>query len=435
MKISSFGADNTVTGSMHLIESNEGNFIVDAGMFQGQEAVEKRNLEDVSFNPSAVKAIFLTHAHYDHCGRIPYLYKKGFRGKIFASKETRKLAQIILNDAVNIMEIDGDPLYGEVEVTESLLLFEDIKVGERKSFQNIKFEFGYAGHILGACWLYLHVDNKRVLFSGDLGRDDDLLMKLPQLPEMELDLVIIESTYGNRVRSELNPEEEFKKLLKRVIGDKKVWMIPSFAMARTQNLMALFYKIMNDNPSLEIPVWVTSPMAELVTEVYRESLSELKDSELFENSFQFVRFAHWFKQIDKLDEMKGPVILISSSGMLNGGRIQRIIKHHGGDKNNLLTIVGYQGEGTLGRKILDGLREFPIDDKMKFRLESEVIFFDSFSAHADAKEIKEWLVDIKTKRVHIVHGENQSQLDIKSDLEKMGLEVTTATESSSFELN
>lgn len=434
MKIHSFGADTTVTGSMHLLDCSAGKYLIDAGMFQGDDEVEERNQIKLGFHPNQLTSVFLTHAHYDHCGRLPLLYKLGFRGKIFATKQTRELAEIILRDSVKIMESESSMLYTIEDVESVLTLFNIVEFGQFHNAKGIQFKFGEAGHILGASWLLVKADGKNILFSGDLGRDDDQLIRSPDYPSEELDLVIVESTYGDRTRSNTDVEKTFTDILNDVIKKKRVWMIPSFAMARTQNMITLFYQLIQKHPELELPVWVSSPMAQAITEIYKKNAYMLKDADTFLAAADFTRFAQWPKQNDKLDIIKGPVVIIASSGMINGGRIQRIMKYHGPEENNLLTLVGYQGEGTLGHYIQEGGRKFSLSDKEKFELRCEVKSFDMFSAHADYTEITKWLKHLNTKRVHIVHGEIESQKSLLANLQNMSFEVTAAFDHDQIEI-
>lgn len=435
MKISFLGATKTVTGSKYLVEARSKNFLVDCGLYQGQKEEQLLNREPLDVMAKDVEAIFLTHGHLDHCGMIPKFVKEGFQGKIFATAATIEIAKIILIDSAKIQEADASkyispknplstPLYTSEDVQKTLELFSVVEFDQTFSFHGLEITYRRAGHILGASCVYIK-DEKTALFSGDLGRISDPLMPAPS-EIYPCDLIVMESTYGNRIHSHLDPSAELEKILEKVVKEKKVLLVPSFAVARAQLFIHYLSEIFSRREDLKIPAYVNSPMTNSVTEVYRNFSDQTKRSkEEFSDSMSGVRFLEYSKEYSKLNKKKGPLIIIAASGMVSGGRILEHLDHFGKYENNIVLLIGYQGEGTIGYELRNDRREISLLGH-KMTVKAQVSFLENLSAHADQSELLEWLSTNKNKsaKVVLVHGDEQAQIDLKSKIEeKLKLEV------------
>lgn len=447
MKIQFLGADSTVTGSKHLLNCNETRVLIDCGLFQGKKEISLRNREELPFSPSELSAVILTHGHLDHCGYLPKLVKDGFSGPIYASAATLEIAKVILLDSAKIQEEDAKkftskknplstPLYTTVDALECFNQFRAIDYKKEFHVNDIRFEIERAGHILGASSIYVHFKNKRVLFSGDLGRFNDPLTFDPT-PPRECDLIVMESTYGNRSHQDSNVEEELEKILEKVQKERKVLLVPSFAVARAQLFLFLLTKIFKRRPELKIPAFVNSPMTKEVTDLYEKFEFEHKLSSLeFTEAMSSARFLEWSKEYSKLNKKKGPAIIVAASGMVSGGRILEHLDHFGKDANNIVLLIGYQGEGTIGRSLLIGEREIQLlGHKMEVR--SEVRLLENLSAHADREELLRWIESAENlpEKIALVHGEDLAQEELKSTIEeKIKIPVILAKDHKSIEV-
>ncbi|WP_127718135.1 MBL fold metallo-hydrolase [Halobacteriovorax sp. HLS] len=435
MKISFLGATKTVTGSKYLIEAKSKKFLVDCGLYQGQKEEQLLNRESLGFMAKDLDAIFLTHGHLDHCGMIPKLVKEGFQGKIFATAATIEIAKIILIDSAKIQESDASkytseknplstPLYDAQDVQKSFELFSPVEFDHIFSCHGLEVTFRRAGHILGASCVYIKED-KTVLFSGDLGRLNDPLMPAPSEIH-HCDLIVMESTYGNRIHSKKDPVIELEKILERVVKDSKVLLVPSFAVARAQLFIHYLSEIFSRREDLKIPAFVNSPMTNLVTEVYRNYSEQTNlTKESFSDSMSGVRFLEFSKEYSKLNKRKGPLIIIAASGMVSGGRVLEHLDHFGKYDNNIVLLIGYQGEGTIGHDLQHDKNEISLLGH-KMTVKAQVNFLENLSAHADQSELLEWLSTNKNPeaKVVLVHGDEQAQLELKSVIEqKLKLEV------------
>lgn len=421
MKIQFLGATGTVTGSKYLLTNKDGKQImVDCGLFQGLKNLRERNWANFPVNLDKISAIILTHAHIDHSGYIPKLFRDGYRNEIYCTHGTRALAGILLIDSARIQEEEAQyankkqyskhnpalALYSEMDALASLALFRTKEFTETFNIDGFTVQFYKAGHILGASFVLIEADGKKVLFSGDLGRNDDLLMAAPHLP-VAADYVVIESTYGNRIHPDLDPVNEFKKLVEKIRKRKSVLLIPSFAVGRAQAIILILYKLFEQYPDLRVPIYLNSPMAKEVTELYAKYSSDHKLShEESRKIFGSVKIISSIDESKRLNEGHGPLIIISASGMLTGGRILHHLEAYGGNADNILLLPGFQAEGTRGYDIAHGERRIKFHGAYH-QLKLEVEQFDFLSAHADQNGLLKWLEQIpaKPKKVFITHGE------------------------------
>ncbi|WP_427340063.1 MBL fold metallo-hydrolase RNA specificity domain-containing protein [Caloranaerobacter sp. DY30410] len=440
MKIHFYGAAEIVTGSNHLITTDKYKILIDCGMFQGSEELEKLNYKDFEYNPSEIDFVLLSHAHIDHSGRIPKLVKEGFKGKIICTKATYDLCKIMLLDSGHIQESDTkwlnrkriragkapiNPLYTVEDANISLNYFKPVLYNQKINLnENIQVRFRDAGHLLGSSIIELWITEKnktvKIVYSGDLGMKNKPILRDPELIE-EADYLIIESTYGDRLHESV--AERTNKLIE--IIDKTVSrggtvIIPSFAVGRTQELI---YELNNYYENLDImetykkiPIYVDSPMAVSATQVFKDNPycfdDETKKLILSgDNPFEFenLYFINDQKESMRLNEYNYPKVIISASGMCTAGRIRHHLKHNLWKKENSVIFVGYQAEGTLGRMLKDGAKKVKILGE-EISVLAEIYSIEGFSGHADQKGLMDWLKGFKKfpEKVFVVHGEEQS---------------------------
>jgi len=433
----SFGAAKIVTGSMHLVDTGESKILIDAGMFQGLD--EYRNYEPLGFDPREIESLILTHGHLDHVGRIPLLYKYGFKGKVYAHPATFDIAKVVLLDSAKLQEEEYQtkfkkaqrkgkenlirkPLYTKDDVKK---IFKEMKKVEIKYHETIKVAKGIkatfkdAGHILGSCFIELdfHEFNipKRVVFSGDLGNMDNEILPKPEIPTFA-DALFIESTYGDRNHKSFEESKvEFKKTIVDTLLSGGNVIIPSFAIERAQQILCIL-KEMSAEGSLpkSAKVFLDSPMAKKVTNVYKKWSKLLsKHCQKFkDHPFEFPQL-HLIKDVEeskKINDIERGCVIIAGSGMCNGGRILHHLKHRIWNPRNTILFVGYQAKGTLGRKIIDGARYIRIYHE-DIIVKAKIVTINGFSAHADQKELISWMQEFENlDRIFLIHGEYDKQV-------------------------
>jgi len=457
MNIRFLGAVKGVTGSCHLIEFKDKKILLDCGMFQGKD--DDLNEEVLEVNPGEVDYLFLSHSHIDHSGRIPLLVKNGFKGEIYCSKPTYDLCQIMLVDSAHIQETEAEwknrkskrsgkklvePMYTQSDAIESLKYFKPIFYEQIiKISDDLTIKFNDAGHILGSSiiemWFKEDNETIKVVYSGDLGMDEKPLLKDPVIID-SADYVIIESTYGNRIHEnvEQRTEELIEIILKTVRRGGSV-IIPSFAVGRTQEIIYELNKYYDkkliknggkENELKKIPVYIDSPLATKATEIFKANAlvfdEEARnyilggDNPLEFENLHFTQSADESKALNFSDE---PKIIISASGMCDAGRIKHHLKHNLWKKECSIVFVGYQAEGTLGRKIIDGEKDVKILGE-EIHINAEIYNVEGFSGHADKPALMKWLAGFKDKPkdVFIVHGEMESKTDFaKAITSELGL--------------
>jgi metallo-beta-lactamase family protein len=431
--ITFFGAAKTVTGSRYLLEMAGKRILVDCGLFQGPRALRDKNWEPFLEDAASIDAILITHAHLDHSGYLPLIVKQGFKGHIFLSHSTAALAQIIVMDSAKIQEEDAAyankkgfskhkpalPLYTIEDAEKAFLQFSpvdfnhDVKIGEQ-----ITARFSYGGHILGASIVTVFDGKIAISFSGDLGRNDDTIMMPPQSIKHS-DYVTVESTYGDRQHSDLSPEDELEQAINPVLARGGVVLIPAFAVGRTQSVLLCLYHLKKNGRIPDVPVYLNSPMAINVTELYAAHASEhrLKPDDVA-GMCNVATYITSVEESKKLNEQRGPMIILAASGMLEGGRILHHIKVFGPDSKNAIVFTGYQGVATRGRTLSTGKRDIKIHGQV-VRVEAEIKEIVSMSAHSDKKQLIEWLSHFEQppKQVFITHGEEESALSLKKEIE------------------
>ncbi|CCQ96731.1 RNA-metabolising metallo-beta-lactamase [[Clostridium] ultunense Esp] len=446
MDIQFCGAAKMVTGSNFLLTTDKYKILVDCGMFQGNEELERMNFEPFPYNPAEIDYLILSHAHIDHSGRIPKLIKDGFKGRIISTKPTFDLCKIMLMDSAKIQEADVEwenrkrqragekpiePLYTIEEAEISLKFFETYLYGQRIIVnEDIELMFRDAGHMLGSSiielWIREKGDYLKIVFSGDLGMPNRPIINDPEYID-DADYLIIESTYGDRIHEEFNRStEKLVEIINKTVIRGGTVIIPSFAVGRTQELIYKLNKYYEYNEEIEeymkIPIYVDSPMAVMATEAFQANSSSFDDEAKGlilkgDNPFQFpnLRYVKDQKESMALNKYKFPKVIISSSGMATAGRIRHHLKHNLWDEKNSLVFVGYQAEGTLGRIILNGAKRVKILGE-EVAVKAEIYDLEGFSGHADQIMLIDWIRKLKKKpeRIFIVHGEEKSSNTLAS---------------------
>lgn len=415
------GGVSTVTGSKYLVEALGKKIMVDCGLFQGLKRLRLLNRDSLPTKVSEIDLVLLTHAHLDHTGYLPMLLKSGFKREILGTGPTLEIAEIILKDSAKINEeaakhaneggyskhSPAKPLYNLKDVQRTLLHFKEIECDKWiPLFDAIKVRFQYNGHILGATFIELDIMGKRLVFSGDIGRQNDLLLSPPKRPE-KADILAVESTYGDRLHPKENPEEEILKIVNDSWEDGGTLIIPSFAVARTQTLMYLFGQLKAKGLMPEMPIYMDSPMGASVLDVFLNSSSwhKLSKEECIEMC-KHIRIVESYGETWKIIDDKRPKIVIAGSGMVTGGRVLTYLSKYIDNPITRVLLVGFQSEGTRGRQLQEGIHEVKIHGKF-YPVKAQILNIKSLSAHADQEELMNWMSEIKNKpeRVFITHGE------------------------------
>lgn len=448
MKLQFFGAAGTVTGSKTLLSEGAGNnverYLVDAGLYQGEDWLTEKN--NINFNfefVKEIKAIFITHAHLDHCGYLPYLINQGFSGPIFMTKATSELVELVLKDAFSIMEKDLKDKKIEkahYSIDDLSKVFSMINIKSRDQvhkYNSLNFKFIEAGHILGASSLNIKWNDKYLLFSGDIGRQEDPIHMAPNHLNEKVDALIIEGTYGRREHSDEPIEPKLKGAIDHIRKYEGVLLIPSFAIARSAVILKALTDFFAKNPSLKLKVYVDSPMMIKALRIYEENAVDLKVSrEEFENLLDNVKLVEYPKDRKKLQKVSPPYILLSSSGMLSGGRSIEHFERLAIKESNFVMLAGYQGVGTLGRQVLDGQQTI-ISAGRERQIKARVDLISQLSAHADESELLEYISHLKNPdlKVFVNHAEPETANLFSDKIEKdLKLSATVVAEDRDYEL-
>jgi metallo-beta-lactamase family protein len=412
MKIKFIGATNDVTGSMTLLKTDEGQYLIDCGLYQGLEETVRQNLIPLPFKPSEIKAIFLTHAHLDHSGNIPRLVKLGFRGAIYCTKATVKLARFIMSDSAELMEKNENSFMKNYYETEHVGiaygLFQVKNFETPFSLDELNVTFLPAGHILGAASVKIVNKEKTYIFSGDLGRSNDPIMPPPKSCP-EADLVVLESTYGDRLRS-TSIELDLAIFLKKVKNENKVGIIASFAVARAQMLITLIQEYYIKHPNDKVRLIMDGPMMTDANKIYMEHANEFICPKELKYSLGNIENIQHLDEWKSIQKHTGPLIVISSSGMITGGRIWRYLTNWQEDENAIIFLPGFQAEGTPGRNLKEGKREIKDEEGNKIHWSGSVMTSDAFSSHADQDELIAWTNNLSKKtKIFLNHGDKKSK--------------------------
>jgi metallo-beta-lactamase family protein len=434
MKITFYGATQTVTGSKYLIEHNGKKILVDCGLYQGLKELRLRNWTKFPVDPKEIHAIILTHAHVDHSGYIPRLIKDGFNGRIICTPATFELCSILLPDSGHLQEEEAEyakkkgyskhknplPLFTLEEALKSLKYFDTLDYGkEMEILKGLTFKFINAGHILGAAQVILSNGPKTIGFSGDLGRPNDPIIYPPEVPK-NCDYLVVESTYGDRLHSKDDPVETFKNIILRTFKRGGIIIIPAFAVGRTQLILYYIHQLFQNKEIPKMPVYLNSPMAQDATELFcrYQKINRLNHAQCQE-VFNVAKFVTSVDESKALNELKNPAIIIAGSGMVSGGRVIHHVKNYGPDPKNTILFTGYQSAGTRGELIINGKKEVTIHGQ-SVPINAEVDLIDNLSAHPDQNELVDWARTIPKRptKVFITHGEIHQAEGLKKKLEK-----------------
>ncbi len=433
MKITFLGAVEEVTGSKYLVEANDVKILVDCGLFQGEKQITQHNWDPFPIAAESIDALVLTHAHIDHTGYIPLLIKNGFKGNIYCSKATRELSAILLLDCGSLMEEEvkhrnkrrkpqdpaAVPLYTKLDAENSLKFFHDVDYDTMLSIKSLKVTLIRSGHILGSSFVIVSDGAQTLSFSGDLGRPEQYIQKSP--PHLKkTDFLVLESTYGDRLHEKGDPIKALGQIVNEAVKKGGVLLIPSFVVERTQTMLYCLYQLKQKQAIPDIPIFLDSPMGIGVTDLYCKFSEELKlSASLCKQIFSIATYIRTVEESKRLDQLSSPAIIIAGSGMAEGGRVMYHLQQLISDPKNTVAFVGYQAQGTHGRLLVDGAKEIRIYG-MSCTVRAAIKMIDGLSAHADYKEIIEWLsyFEKPPKKVFLTHGQLESAQSLKNKIEE-----------------
>lgn len=454
INIYSLGAAEEVTGSKHLLEVDGHTYMIDCGAFQGKRQISDDKNRSFDYPPDKLEGVVITHGHFDHCGLLPMLTKKGYNGNIYSTPATRDLANIVMMDSARIQARDAEylgkqarkkgekfdwrPLYTENDCIKAANQI--LTVSYNRKFliaPNVNLEFFDAGHILGSSFAYFTINGQgpdgetRICYTGDLGRRNKAIVRDPSTDIPAPDYIVMESTYGNRKHDEKNYAlKALTNIIKDAVQRKGKIIIPSFAIERTQELIYYLHLLVDQKKIPNIPIYVDSPMATNATtifqihpECYDESVNKAF-TDHHKNPFGFgsLTFTSSIEESKLLNKKEGPMIILSADGMCEAGRILHHLANNISDERNTILIVGYMAENTLGRRILEGQKEVKIMGDM-YDVKAKVQSINAFSAHADYEEATQWLDSLDTsrlKKIFLVHGEKDAQSFMQNYLNEHG---------------
>ncbi len=434
MKLTFLGATETVTGSKYLLEHEDKKVLIDCGLFQGRKELRLRNWDVPPVDPHKLNAIILTHAHLDHSGYIPKIVKNGFTGHIYCSDATFDLCKILLPDSGHIQEEDAEqanrhgyskhhpalPLYTEKDARDCLQYFKPVSFGQPHSLNDeLTFTLHRAGHILGAAFVRISDSQTSILFSGDLGRLHNPVMK-PPAKIQDADYLVVESTYGNRLHDKDDPTEDIGRIVRETAAKGGTVVVPAFAVGRAQEILYHLYILKSEKRIPNIPVYLDSPMAINATDLLHKYMNDHRLSpEECADVCGVARYLHTANDSKSLNSNVMPKVIISASGMATGGRVLHHLKNYLGDERNTILFAGYQAAGTRGDRLVRGEKEIKIHGQMwpvKARIEN----LHNVSAHADYAEMLTWLENFRAapRKVFITHGEVTAANSLKQKIEE-----------------
>jgi len=450
MKINFLGAAQNVTGSKHLIQTQGYNLLLDCGLYQGRRDESNRLNSTLPFEATEINATILSHAHLDHCGTLPILVKNGFEGKIYCTPATAEIAKYIMLDSAEIQKQDCEylnrhlnpgekefiPIYMAEDVQKVLDHFETVDYFRQSNKwtqlnENIRFKLYDAGHILGSAIIFLEIKEngltKTLAFTGDMGREQSPILRSPEYITEDTETLITECTYGDRNHKPISDvTSDFKDVINTAIKNKGKIIVPAFSLGRTQDIIYILHKLLDEKAIPSLPIYIDSPLAENITEIFPKYIKDFNDNFwkdfgsrgdspfLLKNLF-YVRSQEKSKA---LNNKPGPLMIISASGMCEGGRVLHHLKNNIENPQNIILLAGYQAENTLGRKILEGRSPVKIFGK-NYDVRAQIKVLNEFSAHADQNDLLSYISHIKNlQRIFLVHTELPQSTAFKNILEK-----------------
>jgi metallo-beta-lactamase family protein len=444
--ITFLGGTGTVTGSKYLFEQNTKRILIDCGLFQGLKALRQKNWMPLPLDVKTLDSVILTHAHIDHTGFLPRLVKQGYNGPVYANSATVDLLKIMLLDSAHLQEEDARflnkigatkhkpalPLYNKEDAEKAISLLKPVSYGQEfEPVPDITIKLRDAGHILGSSFVNIYWKNetgerRKIVFSGDLGRPDRPILKDPSTI-YQADYLLVESTYGNRLHDDAQPEESLARIINDTIHRKGSVVIPSFAVGRTQELLYILRDLEEKKRIPELPVFVDSPMAINATEITSKHIEnqDLNARLLHIKGIDAFRTKHTVftesrEESQKINDFSEPCIIISASGMLTGGRILHHLKYRLPFEKHTVLFIGYQAEGTRGRAMLEGKKKIKIHGE-QIPVKAHIEKISGFSAHADYEEILAWLAGFTKapRSVFVVHGEPGASADLAKKIKSV----------------
>lgn len=453
------GAVGTVTGSMHMVEANGDQVLLDCGLFQGRRAESRKRNRKFPFDPKKVTTVVLSHAHIDHCGNLPQLVREGFRGQIVCTPATRDLAEILLEDSAHIQQKDAAyynkkakkkgwsdriaPLYALEDVWETIDRMRTVPYGHATEVgRGMRVTFRDAGHIIGSSSVGMSIDlangtTRRLTFTGDVGRKLMPILRDPD-PLDAADLILSESTYGDRVHPEAaDMKNELAQIIERTANEGGKVVVPAFSVGRTQNLVYFLHELFLANKLPRIPIFVDSPLSSKTTMVYRahpqcydrETHSQFLENEHDPFGFADLKFVTSTEASKALNVLAEPCVIIASSGMCEAGRILHHLRHNISDPRSAVVIVGYQAQHTLGRRLVDRVPEIKIYGEVH-KLKANVVTMGGLSAHADSVGLVDCFAQLNAdpgQRALLVHGEENQSRALATKLADIGVDAKLPT--------
>lgn len=429
------GAAGTVTGSKYLVKVCGKQLLIDCGMFQGLKELRLLNWDYLPVNVAEIDMVLLTHAHLDHTGFLPRLVSMGFKGKVLGTKPTLDITEIILKDSGKIQEEEAEranregyskhhpakPLYNLADVEQTIPLFSPQPLNEWIEIcEGISIRFRYNGHIIGATFIEMDAAGKRLVFSGDIGREKDVLLFPPEKPD-KADILFIESTYGDRLHPETQAEKELQEVISEVHQKQGVLIIPSFAVERTQSLMYLLWKMQKNKMIPDLPIIMDSPMGRSVLNIFHHAPQWHKlPSEDCTEMCGKIKVVKTVAESKTMIRDNGPKIIIAGSGMVTGGRVLGYLEKFISNPKATILLVGYQAEGTRGRQLMEGIKKIKMVGKY-FYVKAEVKNIQGLSGHGDQGELIRWMgkMEKAPERIFIVHGESLPATTFKKKIKEV----------------
>jgi metallo-beta-lactamase family protein len=424
LKLTFYGGAKTVTGSNFMLENDKKKILIDAGLYQGEKLCENKSCDDFIYDPSSVDTLLVTHSHADHIGRIPKLIHEGFKGEIYSTEETKEISEIMLNDSLKFVlqaatEKGGEPIFTKEDIDKTLSLWKTTPYREAIDLgEGFKVIFRDAGHILGSSIVEVEYNKKKIAFTGDLGNSPTPFLRDNEILK-DVDYLVMESVYGDRNHQDVSTRRKMlEEIIKEVIKEKGVLLIPAFSLSRTQVILYELNNLVENSVISPVPIFLDSPLAIKVTEIYKKRQENLKDKakkliasgdKIFD--FPRLKFTPSVEESKAIESVSNPKIIIAGAGMSNGGRIQHHEKKYLGNKNTTILFVGYQAPGSLGRQIQDGSETVQIfDQEVKILAKRKTI--SGYSGHKGLDELVEFVEksSAKLKKVFVVMGEPKASL-------------------------
>ncbi|PVY80477.1 metallo-beta-lactamase family protein [Cupriavidus alkaliphilus] len=434
MYLQFLGATDTVTGSKYVLDTGSHRVMVDCGLFQGYKTLRLRNWDPLPVDPATLDAVVLTHAHIDHSGYLPLLVRHGFRGKVYCTMGTAQLCCILLPDSAHLAEEDAGyanrkgysrhhpalPLYTEADAARALRRLQPIAYCKRfPVVPGVEAEFSRAGHIIGSAIVTLHAQGKRIVFSGDLGRQHDIVMRPPEAIS-QADILLVESTYGDRSHPPGDPIEVLGEIVSETVGRGGSLIVPAFAVGRTQSLLYCLHRLREEKRIPDVPVYLNSPMAIEATAIFSLHPEELHiDRTECAAACRLATPVQSMEQSIWLNRDRSPKIILAGSGMATGGRVVHHLATYGPDARNTILLSGFQAAGTRGAALAAGRSEIRVHGR-DVVVRASVRQVENLSAHADAGELMTWLGGFvqRPRQTFIVHGEPQASDALRQRIER-----------------